>query len=282
MLASAIRMHNNLMRKAFALFTGLAALAVAACGGDFRFAILGDRTGGANAAVYEQVWRETGAERPAFVINVGDTIQGGNDARAEAEWRAASRAWSRYSIPRYFTPGNHDIWSEVSRRVYERQTGRPAFYSFDFGGAHFTVLDNSLELALSDAQMEFLERDLEAHSGAALKFVFFHKPFWLPFLKLGSGEFPLHKLVRKHGVTAVVSGHGHQFVALQRDGVRYLEVGSSGAHFEPPAPGDGFEQGWFYHHVIVDVEGGKARFTVKETAPPYGRGRTFPVMFGNE
>jgi predicted phosphodiesterase len=270
------------MRKALGFFTALIALAAASWGADFRFAILGDRTGGANGAVYEQVWREIDAERPAFVINVGDTIQGGNDARAEAEWQAVRRAWSRYSIPLYFTPGNHDIWSEASRQVYQRQTGRPAFYSFDFGGAHFTVLDNSLELALSDAQMQFLERDLEAHRSLAPKFVFFHKPFWLAFLKLGSGEFPLHKLARKHGVTAVVSGHGHQLVALQRDGVRYLEVGSSGAHFEPPVSGDGFDQGWFYHHVVVDVQGGQARFTVKEAAPRYGRGRTFPVMFGTE
>ncbi|HVX65149.1 MAG TPA: metallophosphoesterase, partial [Bryobacteraceae bacterium] len=196
------------MRKTLVLVT-LAVLArFAAPAGDFRFAIVGDRTGEANAAVFEQIWREIGRLRPAFAINVGDTIQGGDDVRAEAEWREAARAWSRFAFPRYFTPGNHDIWNDLSRRLYERETGRPPSYSFDYEGAHFTVLDNSSGTELSAEQLDFLERDLAAHRDRDPKFVFFHKPFWLVFLKLGSGEFPLHRLARKYGVDAIVSGHG--------------------------------------------------------------------------
>jgi 3',5'-cyclic-AMP phosphodiesterase len=269
-----------LMRRTFALVL-LALVGCGALAGDFRFAIVGDRTGSANAAVYEQIWSEIAQLRPAFAINVGDTIQGGDDQRAEAEWREAASAWTRFAIPRYFTPGNHDIWDDASRRLYERETGRPPFYSFDFEGAHFTVLDNTAGTELSAEQLEFLEQDLKAHRASAPKFVFFHKPFWLVFLKLGSGEFPLHRLARKYGVDAIVSGHGHQFVALERDGVRYVEVGSSGAHMDRGiAHGEGFAEGWFYHHVVVDVEGGRVRFTVREVAPPYGLGRTIAVAFG--
>ena len=47
---------------------------------DFCFSILGDRTGDANQQVYEQVWKDVDSLHPDFVINVGDTIQGGNDA----------------------------------------------------------------------------------------------------------------------------------------------------------------------------------------------------------
>src|SRR5690349_7636315 len=78
---------------------------------DFRFSILGDRTGDADQRVYERVWRELDSLHPDFVINVGDTIQGGNDATAEAEWQALRPLWNRYRYPQYFTPGNHDIWS---------------------------------------------------------------------------------------------------------------------------------------------------------------------------
>jgi 3',5'-cyclic-AMP phosphodiesterase len=273
--------QNILMRRTLALAVLAVLAAAGAPAGDFRFAIVGDRTGEANAAVYKQIWSEIGRLRPAFAITVGDTIQGGDDRRAEEEWREAGRAWVRFRIPRYFTPGNHDIWSEASRRIYERETGRPPFYSFDFEGAHFTVLDNSPATELSAGQLEFLEQDLKAHRERAPKFVFFHRPFWLIFLKLGSGEFPLHRLARKYGVDAIVSGHGHQFVAMERDGVRYVEVGSSGAHMDRgPAHREGFAEGWFYHHVVVDVEGGRARFTVREAAPPYGLGRTIAVAFG--
>ncbi len=272
--------YASLMRRFFRIVAASTLAATLLLGGDFRFAIVGDRTGRANAAVYEQVWREIERWQPAFAISVGDTIEGRNDAGAAAEWRAVSRAWARCPFPRYFTPGNHDIWSDASRRIYERETGRPPFYSFDFEGAHFTVLDNSARLMLSDAQLEFLERDLEAHRGRSPKFLFFHQPFWLLFLKLGSGEFPLHRLARKYGVYAVVSGHGHQLVAMMRDGVRYLEVGSSGAGIERgTARGEGFAQGWFYQHVAVRVEGAEAQFTARETGPPFGRGRALPVVF---
>ncbi len=55
--------------------------------GEFKFAILGDRTGGAQPGVYEEAWRETAADHPAFVVTVGDTIEGGDDMTMDAEWR---------------------------------------------------------------------------------------------------------------------------------------------------------------------------------------------------
>src|ERR1035441_10117794 len=62
----------------------------------FRFAILGDRTGEAQPGVYERVWKEVAAESPAFVVSVGDTIEGMNDASAEAEWRQAGQILELY------------------------------------------------------------------------------------------------------------------------------------------------------------------------------------------
>ena len=138
-------------------------------------------------------------QHPDFVINVGDTIQGGNDATAASEWRALRPLWDRYRYPIYFTPGNHDIWSAASRVIYEQQTGHPAFYSFNYQNAHFTVLDNSqapdLSGDLSDRQMQFLARDLAQNRDRDPKFVFFHKPFWLIPVKFQSSQFPFHQLI---------------------------------------------------------------------------------------
>src|SRR6202030_724177 len=72
---------------------------------DFRFSILGDRTGDAEPQIYESVWRDVGVLHPDFVINVGDSIQGGNDATAEAEWRARPPVWDPSQLPQFFTPG---------------------------------------------------------------------------------------------------------------------------------------------------------------------------------
>ena len=46
----------------------------------FHFALLGDRTGETQPGVYEKVLREATADAPAFLLSVGDTIQGLRDA----------------------------------------------------------------------------------------------------------------------------------------------------------------------------------------------------------
>ncbi|MCW5980005.1 MAG: metallophosphoesterase [Bryobacteraceae bacterium] len=244
---------------------------------DFHFSIMGDRTGGAAPEVWGRVWREVDLLHPDFVINVGDTIEGGRDDRAQAEWNALRPTFVRYGhFPLYFTPGNHDVFSDTSAKIYVQETRRPLFYSFNYQDAHFTVLDNSRTTDLTQEQMEFLERDLEAHRDRRPKFVFFHKPFWIVPLKLRSGEFPLHQTALRHGVEYVISGHGHQFVRLQRDGVTYMEVGSSGGTMQRGLQrGEGFREGWFYHHVWARVKGGKVSFTVKEIDGPKGHGRIF-------
>jgi hypothetical protein len=245
---------------------------------DFHFSILGDRTGGAIPGIYGRVWREIDLLHPDFVINVGDTIEGGDDERAEFEWLQLRAIWDRYSAyPLYFTPGNHDIWSEASEKVYREQTGRPPSYSFSHQNAHFTVLDNSRTAELSEAQLDFLEADLKKHHDRRPKFVFFHKPDWLLHVKVRNRAFPLHQICRKYGVDYVISGHGHQFVRGVLEGVVYLEVGSSGGRLRGQESGQGFRQGWFFHHVWARVTGTKVEMTVKELDGAPGRGRMFRV-----
>jgi len=250
---------------------------VEATANDFHFSILGDRTGSAAPQIYGRIWREIDLLGPAFVINVGDTIQGGNDSRAEADWDQVQPTLARYQkYPLFLIAGNHDIWSEHSRRLFQQRTGRPASYSFDYQNAHFTVLDNSQSATLSDEQHAFLERDLKASTGRRPKFVFMHKPYWLVPLRLGSGDFRLHEIARQYGVDYVIAGHTHNFARLSRDGVTYLVVGSSGASLAKYLPDPAsFSRGFFYHHVWVSVKGEQARFTVKELSGAGGQGRMF-------
>src|SRR5215469_537768 len=78
-----------------------------------HFAILGDRTGDVQPGVYEQVWKEVAAEDPAFVVTVGDMIEGMHDATAQTEWQEVESILKPYRRFRlYLAPGNHDIWSE--------------------------------------------------------------------------------------------------------------------------------------------------------------------------
>jgi 3',5'-cyclic-AMP phosphodiesterase len=228
---------------------------------DFHFVILGDRTGEAQPGVFEQVWKDTIADKPAFVVTVGDTIQGLNDAAADAEWRQAQVATR---IPLYLTPGNHDIWSDLSARLFTKYSGHPVHYSFDHEQAHFTILDNSRNDQFTPAELAWFERDLKAHEKQPLKFVFSHRPSWLIHVLLKNPQDPVHQLAKKYGVQYVVSGHVHQMIHATLEGVTYLSMPSAGGHLRGT---EKYEDGWFFAHTLVDVAGAGVRINIKETKP---------------
>ncbi|MBZ5582428.1 MAG: metallophosphoesterase [Acidobacteriia bacterium] len=240
---------------------------------EFRFGILGDRTGEAAAGVYEQVWNEMAAEHPAFVISVGDTIQGGGEAKAVAEWREVDRILAPYrAIPLYLAPGNHDIWSPASERLFRERTARPLHYGYDFGSAHFTVLDNSRSEDLSATELAFLESDLKAHAAQPLKLVVMHRPSWVIPVALRNPDFPLHQLARRYGVRYVIAGHIHQMLRFELEGVTYISMPSAGGQLRA---GEEYEKGWFFGHALAQVKRKDlSAFEIHEARPPHGRGRT--------
>src|SRR2546429_3319583 len=71
------------------LATLLVALAAAPAADTFRFVVLGDRTGGAQPGIYEQVWKEAVAAGPAVVGSVRGPIEGPNHANVASEGGAA-------------------------------------------------------------------------------------------------------------------------------------------------------------------------------------------------
>jgi len=237
----------------------------------FRFAILGDRTGEAQPGVYEQAWKEVAAESPAFVIGVGDTIQGMDDSAAEAEWREVDRILEPYRrYPLYLVPGNHDVWSAQSERLFQEHAVHGLHYSFDYGPAHFTVLDNSRSDELPSQELAFLEADLKAHASQPLKMVFSHRPSWLMNAALGNPQFALHRLARQYGVRYVIAGHLHQMLRAALEGVTYISAPSSGGHLRLSRA---YADGWFFGYALAEVRGDSVEFQIKELGPPYGEGR---------
>lgn len=250
---------------------GLAGLAETSRTDSFRFVILGDRTGDVQPGVYEHVWQETAAEHPAFVVSVGDTIQGLHDATAEAEWQQVERIlapYKRYKL--YLAPGNHDIWSAQSEKLFRKYAAHSPHYSFNFGPAHFTILDNSRSDRLSSDELTFLQRDLQAHAAQKVKFIISHRPSWLIDVILDSPDFALQKLAKKYGVQYVIAGHVHQMLYSDLEGVSYLSMASSGGHLRGTKK---YEDGWFFEHSLVEVRGKDINFQIKELKPPYGLAR---------
>ena len=245
----------------------------------FRFIILGDRTGEAQPGIYEQVWQEAAAEDPAFIVTAGDAIEGLNDAMAQTEWQELERFLKPYRrFPIYFTPGNHDIWSAASDRLYRQYTARPPHYSFDRGQAHFTILDNSRSDELPSEELTFLEQDLKAHAAQPVKFVLSHRPSWLINVVLRNPDFVLQQLARQYGVQYVIAGHLHQMLRFDLQGVTYLSMPSAGGHLRSS---EAYGDGWFFGHALVEVHGTDVNMQIEELKAPHGQGRiTKPTEWG--
>jgi hypothetical protein len=248
----------------FVLFL-IAALFLAAAStppDSFRFIVVGDRTGEAQSGVFEQVWSEAARLDPAFVIGVGDEIEGLHDGTAAAEWgqlRQVLAPWRR--LPFYPAPGNHDIWSPASEELFRRHTGHPPHYSFDYAQAHFTVLDNSRTEQFAPDELAFLEQDLAAHAAQPLKFIVSHRPSWILNALLDDANFPLHRLARKYGVQYVIAGHLHQMLHYHLDGIDYVSMVSSGGHLREP---ENYAAGWFFGYASVDVHGRQVDFRIHQ------------------
>lgn len=250
-------------RRLFAVFLAPLLLTAAAPAQDaFHFVILGDRTGEAEDHIYEQIWAEATQANPAFVVTVGDTIQGLDDATADAEWRQVEKIlapWRRF--PLYLVPGNHDIWSETSEKLFRQYAGHPPHYSFDYGPVHFTILDNSRSDQLSTDELSFLEQDLKTHRSQPVKFIVSHRPSWIFNAVAGNPDFPVHQLAKKYGVQYVIAGHVHELLHYKLEGIEYISMPSSGGHLRASAR---YEDGWFFGYAAVDVRKRTADILIHE------------------
>lgn len=261
------------MRRILLLTAGLlAAFAAAAPAADnFTFVIMADRTGGADQPMFERAVAEIALLKPDFVVTVGDLIQGyaANDVRAP-QWDSALAVMRRIPCPVYYAPGNHDIGDVESARLFFEKTDRPPYYSFDKGNSHFIVLNTALAESygeLDPHQKRWLERDLLSSQGRQHRFVFMHKTFWLAGAAADPATDPMHQLFKQYHVTAVFCGHGHSYVSQVIDGIRYAEIGATGANLRDNR---NVGLGVFNQYAIARIRNGEFSYSVAEVGHLHG------------
>lgn len=111
---------------------------------NFQFAIIGDRTGGANVqGTYSAAMDQLNLLQPEFVINVGDLIEGYSREKDElhSQWDEAEDILSRLKMPFFYTRGNHDISYPEANEVWKERFG-PNYYYFVYHNVLFMVLDS--------------------------------------------------------------------------------------------------------------------------------------------
>jgi hypothetical protein len=114
---------------------------------NFQFAIIGDRTGGANAqGTFNLAMDQINLLQPEFVINVGDLIEGYPETRSELEgmWDEADEMIGKLQMPFFYTIGNHDVSTPEMKEAWLERKGVD-YYSFVYNDVLFMVLNSEDE-----------------------------------------------------------------------------------------------------------------------------------------
>jgi hypothetical protein len=245
-------------------------------GGAFSFAVTSETGGsGSPAQIIEPLVRAIAAERPDFLLFVGDMV---GDGRRKKDWD--DFLFAPFSSLICHTPFYHCAGNHEERAGYMKDflaTSENGYYEFSYGCAHFVALDSTRlaehvedgegRLSIKCApgisgdspQIKFLSDSLE-RSQAKWKFVYLHYPPYFSGTWEAKALRPLLcGIFERHGVDIVFSSHAivyersHPILNGAVDfsgGVRYIVVGGAG---ERPD--------WFHHK--------KAWHTAKSRAIPH-------------
>jgi len=203
----------------------------------FSFVAYGDNKSG--PFMHERTTDQILAWDPDFVVHNGDLVnRGGVYKQWEKLFFSPARRLMRYK-PLFPVLGNHE---DNAQHYYDffSLPDNEQWYSFDYGNAHFIMLDSDTEeLDEGGEQLSWLIKDLEENH-ATWTFVFFHHP---PFTAGGNyykkdriyRKNLLHPVFEKYGVDMVFNGHDHNYERtlpiVSREGekpITYIVCGNGG------------------------------------------------------
>lgn len=173
---------------------------------------------------------------PDFLLHTGDLVENGGDPSLWPIFFDIEGELLR-TCALYPALGNH----ERHARDYGDFMQAPPYYSFDWGSAHFSILDSDIgTAAATDAakqaywkeQREWLEADLKKNQGSLFRFVVAHHP---PMTAVSSRQgdnrhmTELMPMLEQYHVTAALFGHDHNYQHYLKNGIHYVVTGGGGA-----------------------------------------------------
>jgi len=191
-------------------------------------------------------------ETPAFLIHTGDIT---HLSKPEQFDTASQILKGAKSSQIYFTPGEHDVFTDDGKLYLERfgkNTQGNGWQSFDYDGVHFIGLVNVLNLKqgsgtglggsgfgqLGQDQLAWLEKDVKGLSNSTPIVVFAHIPLWTIYPDWGWGtedSAQALSFLKRFGSISVLNGHIHQVLQKVEGNVTFHTARSTA--FPQPAPG---------------------------------------------
>ncbi|HQE84287.1 MAG TPA: metallophosphoesterase [Candidatus Hydrogenedentes bacterium] len=216
--------------------------------GAFQFAVVGDNAGGPRWGVFAEAVEKLNLLQPEFVIGVGDYIEGYEDTRAELDrqWEQFMESLAGLEAPFFFVPGNHDVGRPLWRETYTARFGAE-YYHFVYRDVLFLCLCTNdgpdQSTGIGKQQVEYAARVLRDHPNVRWTLVFQHKPLWRDSDDTGWSE--IAQLLKGRNCT-VFSGHTHDYISHEEDGLSFVTLSTTGAGnpLRGPAYGELDQTAW--------------------------------------
>ena len=206
---------------------------------DFNFVVVTDRTCCARPGVFAQAMPKVNLLSPAFVVSVGDLIEGytENQSQLDREWDEIESLIGELDAPFFYTPGNHDMNNAVMAKEWQRRFG-PSYYHFQYKGVLFLVLNSELFGMVQDPttpvpgpwkqadQMAFIRSVLAQHPDARWTMVLIHQPLWTS-RTINPDWLEVEDLLGERKYT-VFAGHNHQYSRVERRDRNYITLATTG------------------------------------------------------
>lgn len=246
-------------------------------GSPVRFGVAGDSRD--NQAVWGQILAAMEPMAPDLYMFSGDMVDLGTNL---AEWDAFFENGEGYldRRPIVMAHGNHEFQVQPFYAL-AAQPGNEQWFSFDWGDAHFVVLNDTVAASGDrEVQAQWMATDL-AETDRAWKLAFHHIPAYSSCTTHGSNS-DLQELwspvEEAGGVAFDFAGHNHNYershplrggvqVAAE-EGTTYVVSAGAGADLYGNEGADAFTASYAVanHFVMVEIEGDAATLTAYDLA----------------
>jgi predicted phosphodiesterase len=203
--------------------------------GTFHFAVVSDRTGGHRARVFSQAVDQLNLVQPAFVVSVGDLIEGytKDQAKLGKEWKEFQGYVHKLKMPFFYVPGNHDLANPTEVEEWKQRFGR-RYYHFTYRDVLFLMVatddegeDQKSYGKISKEQADYFAGVLKDTPNVRWTIVCIHKPIWSMEKAEQTGWLDIEKNLAGRKYT-VFAGHVHRYQKFVRNGMNYYQLATTG------------------------------------------------------
>jgi hypothetical protein len=200
----------------------------------FHFVVVSDRTGGHRARIFSEAVEQINLLQPAFVISVGDLIEGytKDAARVAQEWKEFQTYTHKLQMPFFYVPGNHDLTNPMQEEVWKDRFGR-RYYHFLYKDVLFLAVNSDdpyeekSKGRIGQEQIEYFQKVLTENAQARWTIVCLHKPIWTHQDLETNGWLDMEKALAGRNYT-VFAGHIHKYQKFVRQGMNYYQLATTG------------------------------------------------------